>query len=228
MSNHIGDGDITRRKAVQILGAIPLAAGLWWPTAEHEKVARLVVAALRDAANGTPFAPRFFTSTEFRTVRILADMIIPRDGRSGNASDAGVPEFMDFMMMDYPTMQSWMRSGLAWIDAQSRSRFNNPFADVSEKQREAILDDIAWPARASTSLAAGVEFLNRFRDLTSSGFWSSRVGVEDLQYRGNSFVPEWNGCPPAALQKLGVSYAKFEREGLHLVPPPEQRPDRNP
>jgi hypothetical protein len=64
----------------------------------------------------------------------------------------------------------------------------------------------------------GVNFFNRFRDLTSSGFWSSRIGVKDLQYKGNLFVAEWDGCPPAALNKLGVTYDKFDRKMLRLVP----------
>ena len=67
-------------------------------------------------------------------------------------------------------------------------------------------------------MADGVSFFNRFRDMTASGFWSSRVGVKDLKYEGNLFVPDWNGCPPAALKKLGVTYAKFDRKKLRLTP----------
>jgi len=145
-------------------------------------------------------------------------MIIPRDERSGSATDAGVPEFMDFMMIDRPNGQKWMRPGLAWIDAQSTTRFGKPFADAAQSQREAILNDIAWPARAPASMADGVGFFNRFRDLTSSGFWSSQIGVKDLKYQGNVFAPDWTGCPPAALNKLGVTYAKFDRKKLRLTP----------
>jgi gluconate 2-dehydrogenase gamma chain len=210
--------DISRRDAVQLLAALPVAAFLSWPTAEQEKARRFVDGALRAAAEGTPFAPKFFTPAEFRTARILADMIIPRDDRSGNASDAGVPEFMDFTMIDRPNGQKWMRPGLAWMDAQSNSRFGKPFADATESQRAAILNDIAWPARASAAMADGVGFFNRFRDLTASGFWSSQVGVKDLKYIGNTFAPNWNGCPPAALEKLGVTYAKFDRTKLRLTP----------
>ena len=210
--------DISRRDAVQLLAALPIAAFLSWPTAEQEKARRFVDGALRAAAEGTPFAPKFFTPAELRTARILADMIIPRDERSGNASDAGVPEFMDFMMIDRPNGQKWMRPGLAWMDAQSNSRFGKPFADATESQRATILNDIAWPARASASMADGVGFFNRFRDLTASGFWSSQVGVKDLKYIGNTFAPNWNGCPPAALEKLGVTYAKFDRAKLRLTP----------
>ncbi len=211
-------GEMSRRDAVQLLAALPFAAILNWPTAEQERVRRFVDAALKSAAEGVEYAPKFFTAAEFRTARILADMIIPRDERSGNASDAGVPEFMDFMMIDRPNNQKWMRAGLEWLDAQSTTRFGKPFADATETQREQILNDIAWPARAPAAMADGVSFFNRFRDLTSSGFWSSRVGVKDLQYKGNLFVPDWNGCPPAALRKLGVSYDKFDRKNLRLTP----------
>jgi gluconate 2-dehydrogenase subunit 3-like protein len=212
-------GEMSRRDAVQLLAALPFAAIISLPTLEHERVRRLVDAALKSAAEGTAYAPKFFTPAEFRTARILADMIIPRDERSGSASDAGVPEFIDFMMMDRPGNQKWMRDGLAWLDSQSNARFGKPFADASDAQREQILNDIAWPARAPAAMADGVSFFNRFRDLTSTGFWSSQLGVKDLQYQGNAFLPAWNGCPPAALRKLGVSYDKFDRKKLRLTPP---------
>lgn len=211
-------GDMSRRDAVQLLAALPFAAILNWPTAEQEKARRFVDAALNSTAEGVAYAPKFFTAAEFRTARILADMIIPRDERSGNASDAGVPEFMDFMMIDRPNNQKWMRDGLQWLDAQSIARFGKRFSDATQTEREQIVNDIAWPARAPASMADGVGFFNRFRDLTSTGFWSSRIGVKDLQYQGNRFVPEWNGCPPATLGKLGVSYDKFDRKDLRLTP----------
>ncbi|HEV7837170.1 MAG TPA: gluconate 2-dehydrogenase subunit 3 family protein [Gemmatimonadaceae bacterium] len=210
--------EMSRRDAVQLLAALPFAAIMSWPTAEQERVRNFVDAALKSTSEGTAYAPKFFTAAEFRTAGILADMIIPRDERSGNASDAGVPEFMDFMMIDRPNNQKWMRDGLAWLNAQSNTRFGKPFADATETQREAIVNDIAWPARAPASMTDGVSFFNRFRDLTSSGFWSSQIGVKDLQYKGNVFVPEWNGCPPAALNKLGVNYDKFDSKNLRLTP----------
>ena len=216
--DHETPRDMTRRDAVQLLAALPAAAFLSWPTAQQEKARNFVNNALRAAAEGTPYAPKFFTAAEYRTVRILADMIIPRDERSGSASDAGVPEFMDFTMTDRPRSQECMRSGLAWIDAQSKSRFAKAFADASQSQREAILNDIAWPGKAPASMADGVSFFNRFRDLTATGFWSSEIGVKDLRYMGNVFATNWNGCPPEALKKLGVSYAKFDRSKLRLTP----------
>jgi len=210
--------EMTRRDAVQLMASLPVAAFLSWPTAEQEKVRQFVANALRAAAEGATYAPKFFTAAEYRTVRILADMILPKDERSGSATDAGVPEFMDFTMTDRPNSQKWMRDGLGWLDAESNKRFGKPFADATQSRREAILNDIAWPNKAPVSMADGVTFFNRFRDLTSSGFWSSETGVKDLRYVGNVFAPNWNGCPPEALRKLGVSYAKFDRSKLRLTP----------
>jgi hypothetical protein len=139
-------------------------------------------------------------------VRLLVDLIIPKDGRSGSATDAGVPEFMDFMMIDQPTRQIAMRGGLAWLDSECQERFDKTFLDCAETERSAVLDDIAWPAKARPELSHGVAFFNSFRDLTASGFWTTRMGIDDLQYMGNRSVARWNGCPPEALKKLGVSY----------------------
>jgi gluconate 2-dehydrogenase gamma chain len=210
--------EMSRRDAVQMLASLPVAAFLSWPTLEQERVRRFVSDALRAAAEGNSYAPTFFTAAEYRTVRMLGDMIIPKDERSGSASDAGVPEFMDFTMTDRPNSRKWMRDGLAWLDAESTKRNGKRFADATQSQREAILNDIAWPGKAPANMADGVSFFNRFRDLTASGFWSSEMGVKDLKYIGNVFAPNWNGCPPEALKKLGVTYAKFDRSKLRLTP----------
>jgi hypothetical protein len=210
--------EMNRREAVQLMSVLPIAAALGLSRVDHARAWQLVDDARELAAEGIAFAPKYFTPAEFRTVGILADMIIPRDDRSGSATDAGVPEFMDFIMIDKPGNQQWMRPGLAWIDAQSTARFGHPFAGASASQREQILNDVAWPARAPATLSDGVSFFNRFRDLTSSGFWSSRMGVKDLRYIGNTFNPNWNGCPPEALAKLGVNYDKFDPKKLRLTP----------
>ena len=192
--------DLTRREALRLLGVASISAAFSWTPVEFERATRLA-----RAARG--FEPKFFTPHEWETVRVLVDLLIPRDARSGSATDALVPEFMDFMMTDRPDAQTAMRGGLAWLDAECRDRFERTFVASGAAQRAAVLDDIAWPKRAKPEHSHGVAFFNGFRDLTASGFWSSRMGVEDLQYMGNTFLTEWNGCPPAALAKLGVRYS---------------------
>jgi gluconate 2-dehydrogenase gamma chain len=195
--------DMNRREAVGFLAAASLATMVGWSPAQVERVRRFMETV---AASGGAYQPRFFTQAEWETVQVLVDLIIPRDERSGSASDAGVPQFMDFLMLERLDEQLPMRGGLAWLDAESERRFGKRFVELADPQRRSLLDDIAWPARARPELIHGVAFFNRFRDLTASGFWSSKMGVADLEYQGNVVVGEWTGCPPAALAKLGVSY----------------------
>ena len=97
-----------------------------------------------------------------------------------------------------------VRGGFAWLDAESRKRFDASFVSVTEANRLTILDEIAWPDRAPAELSHGVRFFNRMRDLTASAFWSSKMGVDDLEYIGNFMIPVWNGCPDEQLERLGV------------------------
>lgn len=196
---------LNRRSMLGLLGSAPLAAGFTWTEAEAAQASKVVQAG-RAPAGKKPVAykPTFFTAHEYATVRILVDIIIPTDARSGSATDAGVPEFMDFLMSDEPARQVAMRGGLAWIDIECQDRFDKRFRECTPEQRTAVLDDIAWPQRAKPEFIHGVAFFNSFRDLTASGFWSSKMGVDDLEYTGNVMVPEWTGCPDAALKKLGV------------------------
>jgi hypothetical protein len=140
-------------------------------------------------------------------VRTLVDVIIPKDERSGSATDVGVPEFMDFILNDQPTRQTAMRGGLAWIDAECQQRFDKPFLTCSETERTQVLDDIAWPQKTKPGMSHGVAFFNSFRDLTATGFWTTKVGMQDLQYMGNTFVGKWEGCPADVLKKLGIENA---------------------
>lgn len=202
---------ISRRDAVKLLGLAPLAGALHWSPDVASRALRSLARAAAAGETGAAFVPRFFTRHEYATVRVLADLVIPRDERSGSATDAGVPEFMDFMLHESPELQrTAMRGGLAWIDTECSERWGKTFLGCTERERTALLDDIAWPARARPELSQGVAFFSAFRDLTASGFWTTAMGYRDLQYMGNVFNPGWRGCPPAALDKLGVSYAAYE------------------
>ena len=195
---------LSRREALQLVGVTSLAVAFDWTPAQLDGASRVA----REAATaGVALQPKFFTAHEYETVRVLVDVIIPKDERSGSATEAGVPEYIDFLMSDGSDGQRIaMRGGLAWLDIQSRKRFNKTFKEGVEKERAAILDAIAWPAKAAPDMSQGIAFFNSFRDLTAAGFFSSRMGVADLRYQGNTFVAEWKGCPPEALAKLGVRY----------------------
>jgi gluconate 2-dehydrogenase gamma chain len=198
---------ITRRAALRIVTSAPFAAALVWTPSEAQQAHEHASAARAQAATkATPFKPKFFTAHELATVTVLVDLIIPRDERSGSATDAGVPQFMDFMMIDQPQRQIAMRGGLALVDRLSEDRVGKRFVNGSDQQRRQVLDEIAYTSNPDPGLSHAIAFFSSFRDLTASGFWSTKMGVQDLQYQGNTFVAEWEGCPDAALKKLGVKY----------------------
>ena len=204
---------ISRRAALANMGAASMLGALELVPAQVERALGAMEAfeleAQGPSGQQAPYAPKFFTASEWRLVRMLADYVIPRDARSGSATEARVPEYVDFLMSDREASESStvsMRGGLAWINAESRRRFGTAFTAASHLQRRAILDDIAWPAKASPAHSQGVAFFTRFRDLTASGFFSSQMGWKDLRYIGNVSNPGWDGCPQPALDKLGVSY----------------------
>jgi gluconate 2-dehydrogenase gamma chain len=192
-----------RREALRTMAAVAVATTFRWTPAEAERAAQRAREAL--AAGGT-FEPKFFTAHEWETVRLLVDSVIPRDERSGSATDAGVPEFMDFMLTERADGQIPMRGGLSWLDNETRERFGKTFVAAGETERAAVLELIAWPKRSKPEHSQGVAFFNSFRDLTATGFFTSKMGIADLAYRGNEFVREWTGCPEAALRQLDVRY----------------------
>jgi gluconate 2-dehydrogenase gamma chain len=196
--------DVSRRDMVELLAVAPFLGTLAIPPGAAQRAARFAREVLADPAQS--YEPKFFTPHEWQTVRVLTDLVIPKDARSGSATDAGVPEFMDFILDAYPDNQLWMRGGLAWLDTACHDRFGKTFLDGGPDQRTAVLDQIAWPDKAPPDLHQGVAFFNRFRDLTASGFFSSEMGVADVRYIGNTFVVDWKGCPPEQLKKLGVKY----------------------
>ncbi|TAE50289.1 MAG: gluconate 2-dehydrogenase subunit 3 family protein [Bacteroidetes bacterium] len=150
-------------------------------------------------------AEQFFNEHEMKTIRVLGDLIIPADEQSGSASDAGVPEFIEFMAKDQPKLQTPLRGGLRWLDAQSIRRYEKAFVDAAPEQQTAILDEIAWPKIAKPEMSQGVRFFNQFRDLVATGFFTSKIGIADLKYDGNR-PNQWDGAPKEWLDRLGVSY----------------------
>ena len=180
-----------RRQVLKVLGAAPVAA----------------VAAQKSAAPpASPvYKPKTLTAQEFRTARVLVDLILPADGRSGSASQAGVPEYIDEVLADRKgRLETQVKGGLAWLDREANRRFGTDFARSKAAQQKEILDLIAYPKKAAAEHSHAVAFFNRFRDLTAGGFFSSKIGIADLRYLGNTAVDHWDGCPPEALKKLGV------------------------
>jgi gluconate 2-dehydrogenase gamma chain len=165
---------------------------------------------------------KFFTEQEMATIAILADIIIPADEVSGSATDAKVPDFIEFIVKDMPQHQVPMRGGLRWLDIESMKRFEKNFTDLSEKQRLEIVDDIAYPVvidradaekgippkkKLKPGMDQGAAFFSLIRNLTATGFYTSPEGLKDLGYVGNR-PNKWNGVPEDVLKQYGLAYTE--------------------
>lgn len=154
-------------------------------------------------------AETFFTKHEMATIAVLSDIIIPKDDVSGSATEAGVPDFIEFIVKDMPQNKTPMRGGLRWLDLESTKRFEKAFIDCDSKQQIAIVDDIAYPEKAKPEMKQGVAFFNLMRNLTATGFYTSQIGVEDIGYVGNR-PNQWNGVPDDVLKQYGLAYTEKE------------------
>ncbi|WP_293788492.1 gluconate 2-dehydrogenase subunit 3 family protein [uncultured Pedobacter sp.] len=150
----------------------------------------------------------FFTKHEMATITVLADIIIPKDEVSGSASDAKVPEFIEFIVKDIPEHKTPMRGGLKWLDVYSFNKFQKPFIEASADQQISIVDEIAYPKKARPEVQAGVAFFNRMRNLTASGFYTTEMGVKDIGYVGNA-PNQWAGVPADVLKQYGMENVKI-------------------
>lgn len=153
--------------------------------------------------------PKFFTEHEMATITILGDIIIPKDEISGSASDAKVPDFIEFIVKDMPHHQVPMRGGLRWLDMQCLKRYNQSFRDCDHTQQMEMVDEIAWPKKAKPEMRQGVSFFSLMRNLTATGFYTSEIGVKDVGYMGNR-PNQWNGVPDDVLKQYGLSYTDKE------------------
>jgi hypothetical protein len=150
---------------------------------------------------------KFFTTHEMATITVLVDIIIPKDAVSGSATDAKVPEFIEFIVKDMPDHQVPLRGGLKWLDIQSFNRFEKSFIESSAKEQISLIDEIAYPNKAKPEMSAGVAFFNRMRSLTASGFYTTKIGVDDIGYVGNQ-PNQWDGVPTDVLKQYGMESVK--------------------
>lgn len=149
----------------------------------------------------------FFTPEEMATITILCDIILPKDDISGAASEAGVPDFIEFIVKDIPDHQLPLRGGLMWLDLESKQRFGTAFRNATAQQRLEIVEDIAYIDIENDNplFSQGIKFFDLMRDLTVTGFYTSEMGIKTLGYQGN--IPNlWDGVPEDVLQKHGLAY----------------------
>ena len=150
-------------------------------------------------------ASSFFTSDEEALINVLADIIVPKDGQFGSATESDVFTFIDFMALDKPEYQLPLRGGLQWINHESRRRFNSQFVNITPNQQIEIVEDIAYPFDVKPEFTQGAKFFSILRDLVACGYFTSKIGVSYLGYMGNT-PHVWDGVPQEVLDAHGLAY----------------------
>jgi hypothetical protein len=209
-----------RRKSLKVLGLSALSSGLILGACkEKSNPGKEVVAGEHQPTiYRTPdelehdkilTTGKIFTDHDRRTIAVLSDIIIPADGVSGSATQAKVPEFIETICIDMSQHQITVKGGLRWLDLQCMKRHNQPFADCTHSEQIALVDQIAYPAKAKPAMKQGVSFFNIMRSLVISGFYTSEMGIKDLGYMGNR-PNQWNGVPDDVLKQYGLAYTEKE------------------
>ena len=149
----------------------------------------------------------FLNEHELETIAVLCDIILPATPTAGSATDAEVPAFIEFIVKDLPTHQLPIRGGLMWLDIESNRRFNKVFKSCSNEEQINIIDDIAYPDpdNENPDMGPGRDFFNRMRNLTLTGYYTTKMGFDDLEYVGN-FANIWDGVPEDVLKDHDVDY----------------------
>lgn len=189
---------ISRRDVLRTLamGAVGGSVLHVIPVEAAEQVHKMI-AREKAHASDAKYKPKFFSAHQYATLCALCDAIIPADDHSGGAVQAGAPEFIDLLTSENSDYQVKLGGGLMWLDGICSDRYGHPFIDCAPAQKTEILNQIAYTKNGLTdpTLCPGIEFFSFTRRLTSDGFYTSEIGIADLQYMGNTFLKEFPGCP---------------------------------
>ena len=150
---------------------------------------------------------QFFNVHELATITVLCNLILPPVEQYGGIEEAEVSEFIEFMAKDIPELQLLLRGGLMWLDHKSNTEYQMEFKGATEEQQKQILDTIAFydPYTPMQQQPLEIQFFSLMRNLTLTGYYTSKVGIEELGYKGN--MPNiWDGVPQEVLDQHGVAY----------------------
>ncbi len=201
--------DPNRREIIRALALSLTAAGAAMDAEAAQHVHQ--AAASEKAAKGS-YKVKEFQPHEYKTIARLAELIVPADSVSGSAVDAGAPEFIDTLASQNPKIAEIFHGGLAWLDAEMRQRHGKAFTACPEAQQTGMLDVLVeadkaererkgeelvyqrsadyrqfsnYTVKRPSPLGAGVVFFDWVRKMSVDAFYTSPIGIKDLDYRGN-------------------------------------------
>jgi gluconate 2-dehydrogenase gamma chain len=169
--------EITRRQALGHLATAFVAGATidhWLATDLHAQL----------RATGAAAAPKALSPQQFRTLERLTDLIIPVDAGKPGALQAGVPAWIDALVNVNGDLKSRYVTGLAWLDQTMTTQHKTAFATATPAQQTALLDVIAFKENKTPDNAPGVDFFILARRMTVDGFYTSDIGIRDLNPGG--------------------------------------------
>ena len=183
---------VRQREVLQILGTAAAAAQFagfskWAFACGHVGNAALQI-------KPTIYRPQFFTPAEYSMVERLAEIIIPNDGTPG-AKDAGVSEFIDFMVANDPDVQYAFRTGLAWLNVDAQQQNGKRFIELTPEQQASLLEPLGFKKKARAGDETGQHFFRMMREYTVTGFYTSEIGYKELDNPALKFYAESPECP---------------------------------
>lgn len=207
-----------RRKSLQtlILGGAAASTGLVFNSCKTETIDEAVATSNAKYFGRTPEelerieklnAEELFNTHEMETIAALSVVILPPKEPHGGPIEAGVPELVEFMGKDIPTMAPTLLGGLMWLDHKSNTEFGTEFKSATLDQKKLICDQICWhdTEKPLDEQPLEIQFFYMMRGLTVTGYYTSKVGIADLGYKGN--MPNvWDGVPQDVLDQHGVAY----------------------
>jgi hypothetical protein len=191
--------DISRRDILKgLMVGVSGGAMLHTMSVHAAEQLHLMVMEERALASGGDYTPKFFPAHPYQTLRSLCQTIIPPDGEVGGALEAGAPQFIDLLTSENQEYQLVLGGGIAWLDSTCNDRYGKLFLECAPAQQKEVLDQIAYREneRKDPALGPGIKFFSLLRDLTTDGFFTSKIGINYLEYIGNTYLAEFPGCPP--------------------------------
>ena len=190
---------VSRRDILRTL-AVGAAAGSVLQVIPAEAAAFIHQAVRKEkaASPAASYTPKYFSAAQYATLIALCEIIIPKDEKSGGAVEAGASEFIDLLTSENEKYQLRLGGGLSWLDNLCTDKYGKVFLECTTEQKKEVLDLIAFRknAKQDPSLGPGVSFFAFLRNLTCDGYYTSKIGIADLGYIGNTSQHEFPGCPP--------------------------------
>jgi gluconate 2-dehydrogenase gamma chain len=194
----MSNSSITRRDILRtlIVGTVTGSVLQLIPVQAAEYAHGLIESEKAGSPSGS-YVPKYFSGHQYETLNVLCEMILPKDERSGGAVEAGAPAFIDLLTSENEEYQTRLGGGLVWLDSHCADLWDKTFLPATSEQRTQVLDQIAYRKNGlqDASLTQGIAFFSFLRKLTFDAFFTSKIGIDDLQYIGNTSQREFPGCP---------------------------------